>query len=125
MEYRIEGSIDDMMEIAIRNHPNWRMPYSMENLESLASARGLITRDDWVVGSFVDPEGNRFLKVTLTNDELDRLGNVAMGFHGLVRLIESEGFDEASGAREILQMIYRDFARLIAEIRERADASEA
>lgn len=62
--------------------------------------------------------------IHLTPDEWSELGDIAMGLYGVMRLIESDGFDESSGAKELLELTYRHYEATLSRIRGRVGDEE-
>ncbi len=60
----------------------------------------------------------------LTEDEWEGLEDAAMSFHGVVRLVEDRGFDSATGARELLDLAYRDLESRLHRIRSRVQCGD-
>ncbi len=57
----------------------------------------------------------------LTSQEWEALEDLAMSLHGVMRLIDEQGFDNSSGAQELLALVYRRFEKLLSEIRSRLE----
>lgn len=57
----------------------------------------------------------------LTEEEWSELHEVAMSFHGVMNLLTQHGFDNSTGAEELLGMSHRRFERLLASIRRRLE----
>lgn len=68
-----------------------------------------------------DPPSGGEGRRCLTPQEWEALEDVAMSLHGVMRLIEEEGFNNSSGAQELLVLVYRRYERLLAEIRSRLE----
>lgn len=57
----------------------------------------------------------------LTEEEWSELHEVAMSFHGVMSLLKQHGFDNSTGAEELLGMSHRRFESLLASIRRRLE----
>lgn len=53
--------------------------------------------------------------------EWEALEEVAMSFHGVLRLIDSHGFDNSTGAEELLRLTCRQFQKVLSGIREKVE----
>lgn len=73
------------------------------------------------MGSSENREGDSF---RLTVEEWRRLGDVEMALAGIIRLLDQEGFDDASGAQELLSLTHRDFARLLTAVNTRIKGTD-
>lgn len=60
--------------------------------------------------------------VRLTANEWESLGDVAMSLYGILALIDSRGFDDSTGAHELLRLTYQRYERILARIRTAQDA---
>ncbi|HSR53804.1 MAG TPA: hypothetical protein VLV83_23505 [Acidobacteriota bacterium] len=60
-------------------------------------------------------------ELTLKKQEWRALEDVAMSFHGVMRLIDAHGFDNSSGAEELLGLAYKQLEKVLASVRERMD----
>ena len=79
-------------------------------------------------GSLADsPQASRLdeTPVTLLGYEWTELGDIAMALHGAMSLCRNEGFDESTGAKELLDMIHRRYESILSRIRERILDEEA
>lgn len=56
--------------------------------------------------------------------EWEELNDVAMSFHGVMKLIEEHGFDNSTGAEELLRLVYQEYERALSRIRRRIDGEE-
>lgn len=56
--------------------------------------------------------------------EWEGLNDVAMSFHGVMRLIQENGFDNSTGAEELLQLVYREYEKVLSRIRRRLEGEE-
>lgn len=56
--------------------------------------------------------------------EWEELNDVAMSFHGVMRLIREHGFDNSTGAEELLQLVYREYEKILCRIRRRLEGEE-
>ena len=61
----------------------------------------------------------------LTAPEWEELGDIALAFYGAMTLCRREGFDESTGAKELLEMIYTRYESVLAGVRERFFDGEA
>ena len=66
-------------------------------------------------------KGKGFL---LLAGEWEDLNDVAMSFHGVMRLIQEHGFDNSTGAEELLQLVYREYEKVLSQIRRRLEGEE-
>ena len=57
----------------------------------------------------------------LSAQEWEVLEDLAMSLHGVMRLIDEHGFNNSSGAQELLVLVYRRFEKLLSEIRSRLE----
>lgn len=57
--------------------------------------------------------------VPLRCEEWEALGDLAMAFRGVMRLIETNGFDNSTGAEELLGLVSRRYQQLIGSIQAR------
>ncbi|HSR70380.1 MAG TPA: hypothetical protein VLU25_20790 [Acidobacteriota bacterium] len=53
--------------------------------------------------------------------EWEALEEVAMSFHGVMRLIDSHGFDNSTGAEELLRLSCRQLQKVLSGIREKVE----
>ena len=64
-----------------------------------------------------EDEGRR----CLTALDWEALEDLALSLHGVMRLIDERGFNNSSGAQELLVLVYRRFEKLLSEIRSRLE----
>ena len=59
--------------------------------------------------------------VILLSSEWNALSDLAMSLHGIIRLIDGHGFDESTGAEQLLRLAYRQYERTLCQIRLRVE----
>lgn len=60
-------------------------------------------------------------ELALKQREWKALEDVAMSFHGVMRLIDAHGFDNSTGAEELLRLTYKQLEKVLAGVRGRID----
>ncbi|HSR50408.1 MAG TPA: hypothetical protein VLV83_06235 [Acidobacteriota bacterium] len=57
----------------------------------------------------------------LDDQEWSGLHEVAMSLYGVMRLLRQHGFDNSTGAEELLSLVHRRFEALLASVRRRLE----